>query len=102
MCSLACLEVTRQPMAREVHTLANSLVRLMTGGILPNMEAESSFLEEVKTKQFRDGKLGKIRDKVLQGEAKETTLDDEGVLNKGMCMCPSGFRFDQNYPVRSS
>ena len=44
------------------------------------MEARSSFLDKIKGKQFNDEKLIRIRDKVLQGEAKEATIDEEGVL----------------------
>ena len=52
------------------------------------MEERSSFLEKIKGKQFDDEKLSRIRDMVLQGEAKEAIIDEEGVLRiKGrVCM----------------
>ena len=50
------------------------------GGLLACMEARSSFLDKIKGKQFNDEKLIRIRDKVLRGEAKEATIDEEGVL----------------------
>ena len=48
--------------------------------MLACVEARSSFLDKIKGKQFNDEKLIRIRDKVLQGEAKEATIDEEGVL----------------------
>ena len=53
------------------------------------MEARSSFLDEVKEKQFADEKLSRIRDMVLRGEAKEAVIDEEGVLRiKGRVCVP--------------
>ena len=53
------------------------------------VEARSSFLDKIKGKQFNDEKLIQIRDKVLQGEAKEVTVDEEGVLRiKGRVCVP--------------
>ena len=83
MGSLAHLQVSRRPLSREVQTLANNFMRLEVnekGGFLANVEARSSFLDKIKGKQFTDEKLIRIRDKVLRGEAKEATIDEEGVL----------------------
>ena len=53
------------------------------------VEARSSFLDKIKGKQFNDEKLIRIRDKVLQGEAKEATINEEGVLRmKGRVCVP--------------
>ena len=74
MGSLAHLQVSRRPLAREVQTLANYFMRLKVnekGGFLASVEARSSFLDKIKGKQFTDEKLIQIQDKVLQGEAKE-------------------------------
>ena len=68
MGSLAHLQVSRRPLAREVQTLANYFMRLNVleiGRFFACMEARSSFLEKVKGKQFNDEKLIRIRDKVL-------------------------------------
>ena len=46
------------------------------GGFFACMEARSSFLNKIKGKQLNDEKLIRIRDKVLQGEAKEVTIDE--------------------------
>ena len=91
MGSLAHLHVSRRPLAREVQTLANDLMRLEVnekGGLLACVEARSSFLDKIKGKQFTDEKLIRIRDKVLRGEAKEAKIDEEGVLriNRRVCV----------------
>ena len=68
MGSLTHLQVCRRPLAREVQTLANDLMRLEVnekGGFLASVEARSSFLDKIKGKQFDDEKLIRIRDKVL-------------------------------------
>ena len=92
MGSLAHLPVSRRPLAREVQTLANDLMRLEVNekeGFLACGEARSSFLDKIKGKQFTDEKLIRIRDKVLRGEAKEAKIDEEGVLRiKGRICVP--------------
>ena len=83
MGSLAHLQVSRRPLAREVQTLANDFIRLEVneeGGLLASVESRSSFLDKIKGKQFDDEKLRRIQDKVLRGEAKEAQIDEEGVL----------------------
>ena len=53
MGSLAHLQVSRRPLAREVQTLANIVMRLETnekGGFLACVEARSSFLDKIKGK----------------------------------------------------
>ena len=57
MGSLAHLQVSRRPLAREVQTLANDFMRLEVnekGGLLSCVEARSSFLDKIKGKQFDD------------------------------------------------
>ena len=68
MGSLAHLQASRRPLAREVQILANDLMRLEVnekGGLLACVEARSSFLDKIKGKKFNDEKLIWIRDKVL-------------------------------------
>ncbi|XP_069145562.1 uncharacterized protein [Solanum lycopersicum] len=68
---------------KEVQTLANDFTRLEVlekGGFLACAEARYSFLDKIKGNQFTNEKLIRIRDKVLQGEAKEAKIDEEGVL----------------------
>ena len=53
------------------------------------VEARSSFLEEIKGKQFEDEKLRRIQDKVLRGETKEAQINEEGILRiKGRVCVP--------------
>ena len=62
---------------------------LEKGGFLACVEARSSFLDKIKGKQFIDEKLIQIREMVLQGEAKEAKIDEEGVLRiKGRVCVP--------------
>ena len=79
-------------MAREVQALANDFMRLEVnekGGFLACVEARSSFLDNIKGKQFTDEKLIRIRDKVLRGEAKEAKINAKGVLRiKGRVCVP--------------
>lgn len=44
------------------------------------MEARSSFLNQIISRQFEDTNLSNIRDKALQGETKEAVIDDEDFL----------------------
>ena len=90
MGSLSHLQVSRRPLAREVQTLANDFMRLEVNekrGFLASVEARSSFLDNIKGKQFTDEKLIRIRDKVLRGEAKEAKIDEEGVLRIKRRVC---------------
>ena len=92
MGTLAHLQVSRRPLAREVQTLANEIMRLEVldkRRFLACVEARSSFLDKIKGKQFTDEKLIPIRDMVLRGEAKEAKIDEEGILRiKGRVCVP--------------
>ncbi|XP_069151896.1 uncharacterized protein [Solanum lycopersicum] len=60
MGSLATLQVGERPLAKDVHSLANSFVRLdisESGKVLAYMEARSSYLEHIRAQQFDDGDL---------------------------------------------
>ncbi|XP_069143401.1 uncharacterized protein [Solanum lycopersicum] len=63
--ALRQLKVSRRPLAREVHTLANDFMRLEVlekGGCLACVEARSSFLDKIKGKQLTDETLIRIRE----------------------------------------
>ena len=63
MGSLAHLQASRRPLAKEVQIQANDLMRLEVnekGGFLACVEARSSFLDKIKGKQFNDEKLIRI------------------------------------------
>ena len=90
MGSLAHLQVSRHPLAREVQTLGNDLMRLEVnekGGFLACVEARSSFLDKIKGQQFTDEKLIRIRDKALRGEDKEAKINEEGILRINERVC---------------
>ena len=73
MGSLAHLQASRCPFAREVQILANDLMRLEVnekGGLFASVESRSSFLDKIKGRQSDDEKLRRIQDKVLRGDAK--------------------------------
>ena len=60
MGSLAHLQISRRPLAREVQTLVNDLMSLEIlekGGFLTCVEEKSSFLDISKGKQFVDEKV---------------------------------------------
>ena len=68
MGSLAHLQVSRLPLAREIQTLANDFMRLEVnekGGLLTCLSARSSFLDKIQGKHFTHEKLIRIQDKVL-------------------------------------
>ena len=72
--------------------MANDFMRLEVlekGGFLACVEARSYFLDKIKGRQFANEKLSRIRDMVLQGEAKEAIIHEEGVLRiKGRVCVP--------------
>ncbi|XP_059289523.1 uncharacterized protein LOC132043059 [Lycium ferocissimum] len=69
MGSLVHLIVFEHPLAMEVQTLANNFVRLniLVRGILAFFEVRLSLLEQIRTHQFEDAQLCKIRDKAELG-----------------------------------
>lgn len=97
MGSLAYLLVLRHFLAREVQTLAKSLMRLElsdSSGVLAHLEARSLFLDKIKTRQFEDVNLSKICDKVLQGESKNVVIDNEDVMRMCVCHVFDKYHFD--------
>jgi len=66
----SCLDVPRHLLARELQSLANSLMRLEVserGKFLASAEARYKFMDQIKARKFEDVKLSKIRGKALQG-----------------------------------
>lgn len=56
------------------------------GEVLVHMEARSLFFDQIKNSQFEDKKLSNLREKILQGEAIDSIIDNEGVLNILACL----------------
>ncbi|WMV50476.1 hypothetical protein MTR67_043861 [Solanum verrucosum] len=92
MGSLACLSVSKRPLAKEIHTLESKFIQLgisKRGGVLASIEVRPTFIEEIKAKQFEDENLEELRKKTVIGKAQETILDANGVLNfKGRICVP--------------
>ncbi|WMV51712.1 hypothetical protein MTR67_045097 [Solanum verrucosum] len=80
---LACQVVTRHLLAKEVKTLANSVMRLeisKRGGLLANIKEKPTFLDQIKAKKVEDLKMGKIHETMVKGKAKEAILDGADAL----------------------
>ncbi|KAH0729489.1 hypothetical protein KY290_000612 [Solanum tuberosum] len=92
MDSLACLSVSKRPLAKEIQTLESKFMHLgisERGGVLASIEVRTAFIEEIKTKQFEDENLNELKKKTVIGKAQETTIDTEGVLSfKGRICVP--------------
>jgi len=90
MSSLACLNVSKRPLAKEIQTLESKFMQLgisERGGVLASIEVRATFIEEIKAKQFEDENLEELRKKTAIGTAQETTLDVEGVLSFKGSIC---------------
>ncbi|WMV14471.1 hypothetical protein MTR67_007856 [Solanum verrucosum] len=84
MGSLACLSVTKRPLAKEIQILESKFMQLgisERGGVLASIEVTATFIEEIKVKQFEDENLNELKKKTVIGKAQKKTLDAEGVLN---------------------
>lgn len=84
MDSLACLSVSKRPLAKEIQTLESKFMQLgisERGGVLGNIEVRGVFIEEIKAKQSVDEQLKELRNKIVFGKVQETTLDAGDVLN---------------------
>ncbi|WMV32692.1 hypothetical protein MTR67_026077 [Solanum verrucosum] len=92
MGSLACLTVSKRPLAKEIQTLEPKFMQLCISeraGVLASFKVRATFIKEIKAKQFQDENLEELRKKTTIGKAQETTLDADGVLNfKGRICVP--------------
>ncbi|XP_049406042.1 uncharacterized protein LOC125869618 [Solanum stenotomum] len=81
MGNLACLGVSRQPLAREIKTLETGFMQLgisEKGGVLASIKVRPIFIEDINAKQFKDESLNELRNKT---EAENVALDAGGVLS---------------------
>ncbi|XP_070032328.1 uncharacterized protein [Nicotiana tomentosiformis] len=82
MGSLAHLEASRRPLAREVHQLASLGVRLADsseGGVIVKNRAESLLDVDVKEKQYGDPLLVQLKEGIQKHKTKACTLGmDDG------------------------
>ncbi|XP_070054402.1 uncharacterized protein [Nicotiana tomentosiformis] len=98
MGSLAFISSEERPLALDIQSLANRLVRLdilEPSRFLSCVVAQFSLLERIKARQYNDPHLLVFRETVLQGGAKEVTIEEDGVLRlQGRLFVPNvdGFR----------
>lgn len=81
--SLALLEIWRYLLVGEVLSLANNfpwLYEMRKGGVLAYIEVRYTFYDQNKDRKFGYTKLSNVKEKVLQGEAREAILNDEVAL----------------------
>ncbi|XP_070022115.1 uncharacterized protein [Nicotiana sylvestris] len=90
MGSLAYILVEERPLALEVQSLANRLVRLdilEPSRILACVVAQSLLLGQIKARQFDDPHLEVLRETVLQSSAKEVSISEDGVMRLQGRLC---------------
>ncbi|XP_070050185.1 uncharacterized protein [Nicotiana tomentosiformis] len=90
MGTLAFILEEERPLALDIQSLANRLVRLdisEPSRVLACVVAQSSLLEQINARQFDDPHMLFLRETVLQGGAKEVTIGDDGVLRLQGCLC---------------
>ncbi|XP_070034388.1 uncharacterized protein [Nicotiana tomentosiformis] len=90
MGSLAFISAEEKPLALEIQSLANRLVRLdisELSRVLECVVAQSSLLEQIKARQFDDPYLTVLRETILQGSAKEVSINEDGVLRLQGRLC---------------
>ncbi|XP_070040500.1 uncharacterized protein [Nicotiana tomentosiformis] len=83
MGSLAFISAEERPLALDVQSFANRLLRLdisESNRVLTCVVAQSSLFEQIKARQFDDRHWLVLREMVLQGGAKEVTIRDDGVM----------------------
>ncbi|XP_070037031.1 uncharacterized protein [Nicotiana tomentosiformis] len=83
MGSLAFILADERPLALDIQSLANKLVRLdisEPSRVLACVVAWYSLLERIKARQYDDLHLLVLRETVLQGGAKEVTIGENGVM----------------------
>lgn len=90
MDSIAYLSVSKKPLAKEILTLESKFLKLdisKRGGLLDSIEAKTTFIDEIKAKKFEDESLKELKEKIVNVEAQETTLDEAGVLSVKERIC---------------
>ncbi|KAK4731597.1 hypothetical protein R3W88_024585 [Solanum pinnatisectum] len=68
MGSLCCLGVSKRPLAKEIQTLESKFMQLgisEKGGVLASIAVRSTFIKEIKAKQFGDENLNELRKKIV-------------------------------------
>ncbi|XP_070022149.1 uncharacterized protein [Nicotiana sylvestris] len=87
---LAFIPTDERPLALDIQSLANRLVRLdisKPSRVLACVVAQSSLLGQIKAQQFDDPHLAVLRETMLQGGAKEVSMGKDGVLRLQGRLC---------------
>ncbi|XP_070007201.1 uncharacterized protein [Nicotiana sylvestris] len=90
MGSLVFIPAEERPLALDIQSLANRLVRLdisEPSRVLACVVGQSSLLGQIKARQFDDPHLAVLRETMLQGSAKEFSIGEDGVLRLQGHLC---------------
>nr|XP_009757424.1 PREDICTED: uncharacterized protein LOC104210264 [Nicotiana sylvestris] len=90
MGSLTFISAEKRPLALDIQSLANRLVRLdisQPSRFLACVVAQSSLLGKIKAHQFEDLHLAVLRETVLQGSAKGVSIGEDGVMRLQGHLC---------------
>ncbi|XP_070050336.1 uncharacterized protein [Nicotiana tomentosiformis] len=90
MGSLAFISAEERPVALDIQSLANRLVRQdisEPSRVLACVVARSSLFEKIKARQYDDPYLMILRETVLRGGTKEVTIGADGVLRLQDRLC---------------
>ncbi|XP_070015130.1 uncharacterized protein [Nicotiana sylvestris] len=90
MGSLAFISAEERPLALDIQSLDNRLVRLDISGpsrVIACVVAQSSLLGQIKARQFDDLHLAVLRETILQGSAKEVSIGKDGFLRLQGHLC---------------
>ncbi|WMV09415.1 hypothetical protein MTR67_002800 [Solanum verrucosum] len=84
MGSLACLTVTKRPLAKEIQTLESKFMQLdisERGGVLASIEVRATFIEQIKAKQFEHENLEELRKKTVIGAVSSLQITEACLHN---------------------
>ncbi|XP_070043216.1 uncharacterized protein [Nicotiana tomentosiformis] len=90
MGSLAFIAAEERPLALDIQSLANRLVKLNISEpsrILVCVVAQSSLFEQIKARRYDEPHLMVLRETVLRGGAKEVTVGADGILRLQDHLC---------------
>ncbi|XP_070031718.1 uncharacterized protein [Nicotiana tomentosiformis] len=90
MGSLSRLSVVERPIVTETQEIARQGVRLAEkcdGRLIASMGSKSTLVEQIKSKQFDDASLLKLKECVLSGKIKNFLLDENGVMRLNGRLC---------------
>ncbi|WMV54922.1 hypothetical protein MTR67_048307 [Solanum verrucosum] len=90
MGSLAYIVDERRPMAMDIQGLSNQGVRIdhkLPGRLIAGMVVQSSLVGEVKTYQYNDPQLARLRDRVQNRGVKSFAIDGDGILRRNGRLC---------------